>query len=1030
MSNMLENKRLMVLFLALLIVSGLGAINNLPRSEDPYVVLRQATIITQYPGASAEQVEALVTEKIERSLYTLPNVKNLMSNSKAGISIVRIELEETINHDRVQQIWSRASRMLQNVAQQFPEGVLNPTLDQDRGFAYTYIVALSFKDKGSIHLLNRYSKVLDNQLKSIAGTFLVDTFAAPEEEILLQFDPLQLATIGLNAQQVARLLQGQDNKVTAGSINNNDYQFAIELNDSFNSLDQIRQQSIRVDDQGNNLKLIDIASIERQIRLPEQSIAMINGKRAIVIGAQIEPNQRVDQWTEAVNKKIASFQQQLPDNIKVDILFEQNQYTDKRFSDLLTNIVIGFLLVIAILMVTLGFRSALVVASCLPLTILFTFSCMFYFNIPIHQISVTGLIVALGIMVDNAIVMSETISRYHAQGVEKKQAVSQAIKHLWLPLLGSTLTTAFSFLPIALMPGASGEFVGAIAYTVIFSLMGSYLISHSFVAFFTAFMLGSATTTSSSAKGINLPKLNQWFIHSLQKTLSYPKTTLISISCFCFIGFAASQLMTEQFFPVADRDMFHIEVYLPTSASIQQTQQLSQSIQDKLLTTQGIESSHWFIGNNAPSFYYNLIPDKDGTPYYAQAMVKATDFKVANKLIPQLQQALTLAFPEAKIFVQKLQQGPPFSAPIELRIIGNDLAQLEQLGHQIRQVMSTDPNITQSIATLADSSPKIGITLNQQAILAANLQPEDVAEQIQLMTNGVVIGSLLESTEEVFIRLQVNKNYRQHSQDISSLLLFPKQANTNEINAIPLAAIADLTLEPNYSAIPHRNTERINTVQAFIKEGILPATVIKRLQANLENNNFQLPAGYRLETGGESEQRNQAVDDLMLYVGVIIVLMVMVIVLSFNSYRVSVIVFAVAILSAGLGLLSVFCFGYPFGFTVIIALVGLMGLAINAAIVILAEIQADQQSHTSQTARLINAVNRCSRHIMSTTITTIAGFLPLMLDGGGFWPPFAIAIAGGTLLTTLLSFYFVPCAYQLLMNEKPIMSHAQLNFVQ
>ena len=475
------------------------------------------------------------------------------------------------------------------------------------------------------------------------------------------------------------------------------------------------------------------------------------------------------------------------------------------------------------------------------------------------------------------------------------------------------------------------------------------------------------------------------------------------------LGFFSAGQLTEQFFPPSDRDMFHIEMRLSPSSSIEHTKITTLEVDRFIRQFEGIEKLDWMIGNNFPSFYYNIKPRSRGAANYAQAMVKVPNFKIANKLIPQLQKELDIAFPQAQIIVRKLEQGPPFDAPIEMRIYGPNLDTLNQLGLKLRTLLISHENVTQTRATLMSGNPKLWLKADEIALKQSGLTLNDLAQQLQSQYHGIIAGSIIEQTETIPVRVRVSDADRSSTQSLNSTNFLANQI-------LNVEAFTQLSLKPARGSIERRNGERVNVIEGYLKTDIIPQAVLSDFQDILANSDFKLPPGYSLEIGGESQKRNEAVGQLIASVGIIAVLLITVLVVSFNSFTTTFLILINAIQAAMLGLLSVYLGGYPFGFTVIIGLLGLMGLAINAAIVILSELGATKAGTDSD--KIIAAVMTSSRHITSTTITTVGGFMPLILAGGGFWPPFAVAIAGGTALTTILSFYFIPVAYKLLIGKK------------
>ncbi|EDM66834.1 AcrB/AcrD/AcrF family protein [Moritella sp. PE36] len=1015
-----ENNRLMALLIILLIVAGLGSLSTLPRTEDPRITNRIASVLTLLPGASAERVEALVTEKIEQKLRKLADINRITSTSRPGISIVQLKLHDTIT-DPVP-IWSRVRDLLNDVTSELPAATVAPRLEDDRGYAYTQLIAVKWQGDSAVDLttLGRYGKELQNQLKVVSGTDIVSLFGRGKEQILVEIDKHLAANLSLSTQAISNIILAADAKVSAGNIINDYNQMQIEVAGSFDSVARIRKIPLLNDSKGGVVRLGDIAQVSKQLQWPAQEIAIVDDQYAVVVSTRMLPNLRIDKWSAQVDDVVAAFNLQLPSSLTTEVLFDQSQYTEDRLQGLVENILIGFSIIALVLLVTLGWRAALIVTLSLPLTVLFTLTVMNYYGLPIHQMSVTGLVVALGIMVDNAIVMADTIQKRRQQGFSASAAVQGAVKHLWLPLLGSTLTTILAFMPIVMMPGPSGEFVSGIALSVIFALIGSYLVSHTIVAGLSGRFLvgrssdGSARTTTWYNNGIELVSLAAAFRQSLVWVLARPKLSIGLVFILPLSGFILAKHLDEQFFPASDRDMFHIELFMPVQTSIIATEVMTKTISDLLAQQQGISKVRWFIGNNAPSFYYNLMPNKDGAQYYAQAMVTGDSFQRVNELVPSLQILLDDAIPAAQILVRKLEQGPPFRAPIELRLFGPNLDTLKTLGDEARRILIGTKNVIHTRATIQPGLPKIWLKINEDVSQLAGLTLTDVATQLQSTLHGTVNGSIIEATESIPVRVQIANEQRRSLSDLANISLSSPLSQSS----IPLVALTTLALTPSRGAIPHWNGVRVNTVEGYLVAGVLPSTVLNEFSARLASENFVLPPGYRMEFGGESAKRNDAVGNLLASVGVIMMLLIIIVVLSFNSFRLGGVIVLSAIQSVGLGLLSIYVFNYPFGFTVIIGLLGLMGLAINAAIVILAELKSDPKAVAGDSEAIIKAITSCTRHITSTTITTVGGFLPLILAGGGFWPPFAIAIAGGTVLTTMLSFYFVPAIFVLMSRKR------------
>ncbi|MDN2667285.1 efflux RND transporter permease subunit [Vibrio sp. 14N.309.X.WAT.E.F5] len=1017
----ISNTRLLILMTALLMVSGISAFMTLPRAEDPVIINRYANITTSFPGASAERVETLVTEVIENKLRELSEVKLVSSTSRPGVSIVTLELNDVVTEP--EPVWSQARDKLSDIESILPAGSHSPDLDSDHTYAFTTITALTWSGAGEPDrlTLGRYAKELAKRLRTLSGTEFVDEYGMPQEEIQISLRTADAAALGRSSANIAESLEGADAKNSAGELVSAYSRFGLEIKSELDSIERIKQVPIATDSNGHIIRMEDIASVKRGEKTPQDQIAIIDGEPGVIVAARMHPDLRVDNWTSRANALISRFEQELPSNIQVNVLFNQQGYTETRLDDLGKSLMIGFGLILIVLFVTLGVRAAILVAISLPLTSLLTLSIMKMTGVPINQMSVTGLIVALGIMVDNAVVMVDTIQAYRLKGQQRAEATMNALKHLWVPLLGSTLTTVLAFAPIILMPGASGEFVGGIAITVSFSLIGSYVISHTLIAGLATKLLPKQLSDVDKKgqhhwymTGLRIPALTRWFSSSVRFGVTHPIITIALVLLVPFTGYWSMSQLTEQFFPPSDRDMFEIQVYMPPQASIYATKNTSEKIDHIIHRYPEVERIDWLVGANFPSFYYNLQARQNNAPYFSQAMVKTENFDQANALIPELQKVLDKEVPQAQILVRKLNQGPPFTAPVELRVYGENLDTLKAIGEDVRLILAGVPHVTHTRETLQPGTPKVWLKVDEDTAKLNGISLNQFAGMLQTTLTGRESGSVIEGSESVPIRVRVADDARENLAHLSNIRLpISSEVYSTGIN---VSTLAELELTTSRGAITRRNGQRVNTIEGYIEAGVLPQTVLNEFQKRLAD--YEMPSGYTIGFGGESAERDNSVNSLISNVAVVVVLMVLVVVMSFNSFRMSSIIFMVAGLAGGLGLLSVWIFGYPFGFTVIIAMLGIAGLAINAAIVILTELKLDKQASSGNVDAVVEAVMSCTRHISSTTITTVGGFMPLIIAGGGFWPPFAVAIVGGTVLTTLISFYFVPVVYHLMTKNQ------------
>ena len=1016
--------RLLILAIFMLLAAGISSVTTIGRQEDPTITNLFATVVTPYPGADPARVEALVTEKIEEQLREIPEIDDITSVSRLGISVVRVELSQFISTARIEQVWSEIRDALGDAARNFPTGVPEPEFDDDRTGAYTSIVALLPKAGTTPNdaILRRVAKVLQDRLRAVGGTKLVETFGSREEEIRVAVDPARLMSLGLTAEAVSQAIQRGDAKVRAGQVRGRENNLLIEVAGEIKALDRVRAIPVLEGNDGRIVRVGDIADVRRGLREPATSLARVDGRGGVIVAARMEDDLQVDAWAKRANAVLDDFERDLPAGLELRRLFDQAEYTEARLSDVMTNMGIGIALVVAVLFITLGWRAAMIVALVIPLASVISITGLQFGGIPIHQMSVTGLIVALGLLVDAAIVMTDDIRKRLADGATRLEAVDRAVRRLAAPLLASTVTTVLAFMPMVLLPGPAGDFVGSIAIAVITMLLASLALALTITPALAGRLMRVKSHTERQTRRTLAEYLFGWlgrgFGAILRLSLRHPGLSMLFALILPVVGFGAFPTLKPQFFPGVDRNQFHVQVKLADGAAIAQTARVVEQVDSRLRREEGVASVTWVIGESAPAFYYNMIADQDGVPSFAEALVTTTSATATEAMLDRLQRDLNASVVGARVVVRGLVQGPPVNAPVEIRVVGPSLSVLREIGEDVRRVMLQVPGITLARSQLSAGPPKVQVDLSEERARLAGLELTGVASQLEAQLEGSVGGSIIEGSEELPIRVRVTDAARGDVAAVTRLDLAPPGAPAAAAQGtypgIPITALGEVKVVPAKTPIHRRNGERINTIQAFVERDVLPEVALGRVQERIAASGLTLPPGYRFEVGGDSDARDETLRNLLGPLGLIMALTVAAIVLTFGSYRLSLVTAVVAVLSMGLSLLALAIFGYPFGIQAVIGVIGSIGVSINAAIIIMTALQGDARATAGDAVRIAELVLAQSRHIISTTLTTFGGFVPLIVAGGGFWPPFAMAIAGGVLLSTVVSFFFVPPAFALL----------------
>ncbi|MEM6305486.1 MAG: efflux RND transporter permease subunit [Pseudomonadota bacterium] len=1014
--------RLVALIILVLVSAGLSSFLSLGRQEDPTITNLFATVTTQFPGADPERVESLVTAEIEEELRQIAEIDKITSVSRTGVSVVSIDLIETLDDATIEQVWSEARDAVEDARRAFPPGVLAPDFNAEGISAYSGVISISSTEADMpLTLMARHAEALGDRLRAIPGTRAVDYFGLPEEEVLVQVDMERAAALGLSAREISARVVEADGKMQAGRVEG-DVNLTIGVSGEIETLDRLRQIVLRESAQGASVRLGDIAQISRGPKTPTDELAFADGRPAVLIGVLAQEGQQIDRWMGFVRAELEAGADAVPLGMQEVLLFDQSTYTVERLGEVATNMAIGVGLVVAVLLLTLGVRAALIVAAVLPVVSLATLASMNMMGLPLHQMSVTGLIVALGLLVDAAIVMADEVRKRLKAGMAREAAVGDAVKRLAAPLLASTVTTALAFTPMILLPGPAGDFVGSIAIAVVLMLFWSLIIALTVTPALAGWMLPSAETRGAFANGIGIGWLGRLFEGSIRLAVNNPVRAIALSLVLPVLGFAAFPTLTAQFFPGVERDQFYVEVQMPPGTAIGETQDVALEMDAVIRADEGVRSAYWSVGASGPAFYYNIVGGRSQEPGFAQAMITTRTKADAGRLVGDLQERFNRDFPQAQVIVRGLVQGPPVTAPVEIKIEGQDIATLRALGDELRAIMADLDLVTLSRAGVNGGAPQVRFEIDEDKARLLGLDVADVAAQLDAALVGVTGGSLVEGTEQLNVRVRFGDALRGDVQAIADMpILLPGAAQvsaTGAFPAVPLSELARPVVEPAESVITRVDGGRENVIQAFLVPGVLPEEALQQVLATLDARGFEVPEGYALSLGGDSDARSSTVGNLMASVGLIVTLTIATIVLTFNSFRLAGVTLVVCVLAAGLSMLSLAVMQYPFGVVAIIGVIGSIGVSINAAIIILTGLQGDAASAAGDREAMVRVVTGSSRHIVSTTITTFGGFLPLILDGGAFWPPFAVSIAGGVLLSTVVSFYFTPPMFALVRKRK------------
>ncbi len=954
-------------------------------------------------------------------MQEIAEIKETNSTSRFGISVISISLSDQIDAGENERVFSKIRDQLADAERLLPADAASPELDDERDpVAFTLLLAIKWDAGGEprLGLMTRLAEELGDRLRNVAGTELVRLHGEVDEEVLVSIDRDKVRALGLTVPQVAASLGQADAKRSAGTLRTNAVDVQLEVEGGFEAVERIRRIPL-LDGEGLAVaQLGDAASVERRWDEPPVEIGLSDGGRAVYVAARMGTDNQVGRWSADAMEIVGAARDEFGSGIDVSVVFDQSGYTVDRLRELAFNLLLGVCVVVVVIFLTMGLRAAAVVGSAIPLVAGATLFGVLLSGGQLHQMSIFGMIIALGLLIDNAIVVVDETRKRVERGMSPRESVGDTLGHLAGPLFASTLTTTLAFAPIVLLPGNAGDFVGYIGGSVIIAIVSSYFISMTVIAALAGRYGGFVRARERSRRSwiaSGLPGAGAARVARRLMLLGFrvPVAMMLLATLPAVAGFAVAPHLGNQFFPPVDRDMFDLRVWMPQQTPVARTREIVEEIEAELRERDDVERVHWPVGGSFPSVYYNLTMNQDRSSHDAQAVIDAASAQAVQEMIPALQRTLDERFPQAQIVARSFGQGPPIDADLEFRIYGPSIDGMQRVGDVYRNAMQSHPDVLHTRTNIPRGSPKLWFDANEDEARFAGYSLNALASELRGQLDGALGGAVLEDLEELPVRVRVGGEARETVAGLASIG-FP----SGDRNWAPLEAIGTLELRPETASIARFDSRRTNILEGYTVEDALPIDVTRDVQAPLDERGYELPPGYRVELGGELDTNRDAVGDLMQYAPVLGVIMIAALVLTFRSVLLAGVLIAVAACSVGLAMLKTFFIGFPVSFNTILGTFGLIGIAFNDSIVVIAAIRENPRARAGDPGAIADAVLGCSRYVISTTLTTIGGFLPLLLlVGGEFWPSLAIVLAGGVGGATILALVFVPASYVLLSGR-------------
>lgn len=994
----LLGQRKLVLTLAVLL-SFLGIVSwlTMTRQEDPRLPEYFGQVVAQFPGADAETVERLVLEPLEDELAEVDELHEIVSTARAELAVVELELSDRIDRDGTDAAWDRVRQALENARAELPEGVSEPRLDDRQQDQTSVVYALT----GPVDLLALAdaAEILRDEMLSVPGVARVEIVADPGEQITLELDDAEIRRLGLTPSEVAAQIGSRTRILPGGSVRVADRQMRLRPETEFESLDEIRATPILLPS-GETLPLEAVARVELGPVEPARTRMRHQGRTAVGIGIVPRKGIHVVDFGERVAERAAEIAPRLAP-VEMDRMIFQPARVADRLAGLSRSLATGALVVAGVLVLFMGLRMGLLVASVVPLV---TFSALAVYNLGggvLQQMSIAAVVIALGMLVDNAVVMAETIQHRIDSGEASSEAALGAVRELAIPLAGATGTTLAAFLPMLLAPGLTAEFTRAIPVMILLTLTVSYLY-----AVFVTPALGAVVLKPRERSGPTLFDR----LASSAGGLAVGRPALVIVTAVVVVGlsFAGMGLVRQEFFPESDRNQLVVDLKLPEGSHLDATDRAAARLEASLAERPEVVAVSSFLGRSAPHFYYNLsqIP---WSPPFAQLLVETTSTEVLDDVMGFTRDVARAELPGTEVVIRKLEQGPPVEAPVEVRLYGHELEALHAGAEAVVDVLRDVPGTTDVRHDLSLGAPVLRVSIDDAAAARRGLGRPAVAEALFRTSRGMNVGWYRAGDDPVPVVLRSRAGEDTPVSELESL-----DVSAPGAAPVPLAQVARLTPEWRPGAVRHRNRVRTVSVLSQLQPGLTYGDVVERLDADLAE--LELPAGVRVEMGGAAETSGEANNAMMQALPAGILLLLGILMAEFRSFRrMGLVLVTVPLAAAGVvpGLLFG---GHPFGFMSLLGVLALAGVVVNNAIVLLEVIEARRKEGASVPEAVRDGVERRLRPIVLTTVTTVVGLLPLALSNSTLWPPLAWAMISGLIASTFLTLLVVPALYLLLFR--------------
>ncbi len=1010
--------RLVTLLVTLMLVSvGVYSLVNMPRREDPKMTIREGLIIIPFPGAKAIRVEEQVTKKVEAFLsrYSEVDKDETESTTSDGLMIIKVTLQDWVT-DR-DKFWSKLRHDLYEFKNlRLPTGTVGPIINSDFGDTVALLISVE-SDRHTYTELKDYLEIIEDEIRPIKEASKLKRFGLQKEQIYVTTDSQKTSQYGVSLPQVIDALQSMNSITYSGEIKTDSMEHPIHTTDLYDSEQQIREQLVYLSPEGGIVRLKDVADVERRYEEPE-SFIRVNGKKVLMLSVEMQEGYNIVDFGKKVDERLTIAVKKIPPDVNVKKIVDQPAVVNTDIRDFMKELLVAIVAVVLVTMILLPFRIAVVAAITIPITILITFGFLDFFKIDLQQMTLAGLITVLGMVVDNAIVIVDDYVDRLDHGILPWDAGVKSATGLFVPVFSATIAIIFAFMPINfILMGNAGEFLHTLPLTVTISLVISLfiavLVTPILCYVFIKTGLKSKSSTRTKTKSGFLDFTQKIYNVMLEKAFKMPFVTIM-VGIIAIVGTVGLMSRLDiRMFPLIERNQFCLEVYMNQGTRLEETDRAVKKLEAILLADKRVQDVASFVGTSSPRFYLTYAPQPPDKSY-AQILVNTVSTETAMEMIDEYIIRFKDFFPNGEILVKQLQQGPPVDAPVEVRIVGNDMVAIKKIGEKVKAILKNTPGTNYVRSNFMEDYYGITVQVNSEVANRMGFSSRDIAQVLGASFKGRPISTLWEGDNPIEILLRLDEENRNDFEDINNIYI------TSPVTGgkIPLRQIAKLVPEWQTGKIRHRNGIRTLTIQSEAQMGRMPNEILNDIRPKIAA--LKLPLGVTIQYGGELAEQVSTMGEQTASLIVSLILIFLVLLFQFKELKRVLIIVVTIPLSWFGAILGLYITNNPFSCTAFLGMISLCGIVVRNGIILVGYADQLQEEESKRSIRsiAIDAGKRRMRPVFLTSMAAAVGVVPMIISGSSLWAPMGSVLAVGLVFGMVLTLFIVPVLYWLFMKPR------------